>query len=59
MANEKQDGRKAEAPPTLTSPTGPHEGQVDEAAGGADSSPLEDVPSGEQQRRAQERRKEG
>jgi hypothetical protein len=31
----------------LSSPYGPQHGHVDEAAGGADSSPLEDVPSGQ------------
>jgi hypothetical protein len=30
----------------LGSPSGPHPKGVDEAAGGADSSPLEDEPSG-------------
>lgn len=30
-----------------TSPYGPHHGRVDEAAGGADSSPHETEPSGE------------
>lgn len=30
----------------VTTPYGPHHGQVDEAAGGADSSPFENEPSG-------------
>jgi len=33
--------------PPLSSPYGPQYRQVDEAAGGADSSPYENVPSGE------------
>jgi hypothetical protein len=35
----------------LSTPYGPHD-HVDETAGGADSSPLEDVPTGEQQKAA-------
>ena len=35
-----------------TSPYGPQHGHVDQAAGGADSSPFEDVPSGEQKEAA-------
>ncbi|HEY1377704.1 MAG TPA: hypothetical protein VGF55_12970 [Gemmataceae bacterium] len=37
-----------------SSPYGPQHGHVDEAAGGADSSPLEDVPSGEKKEAAVE-----
>ena len=31
----------------LSSPYGPHHNGTDQAAGGADSSPFEDVPSGD------------
>jgi hypothetical protein len=40
----------------LSSPYGPQPDQVDEAAGGADSSPLEDVPDGEKKEAAEERK---
>jgi hypothetical protein len=42
--------RPEDQPPT--SPYGPHRGHVDEAAGGADSSPFEDVPSGQKEKAA-------
>lgn len=38
--------------PPLSSPYGPQYRQVDEAAGGADSSPYENVPSGEKEQHA-------
>ena len=47
----KQD---ADAPP-LGSPYGPQPHGTDEAAGGADSSPLENVPSGDQAAQVKER----
>lgn len=37
----------------LSSPYGPHHHGVDEAAGGADSSPYENVPSGEKHEAAE------
>jgi hypothetical protein len=40
----------------LSSSYGPQHGHVDEAAGGADSSPLEDVPDGEKKEEAEERK---
>jgi hypothetical protein len=42
-----------------SSPYGPHPHGVDEASGGADSSPLENVPSGEKGSVAEEDRKKG
>ena len=36
----------------LSTPYGPHYQGVDEAAGGADSSPMENEPTGEQRERA-------
>ncbi|MDB5309252.1 MAG: hypothetical protein JWO38_3454 [Gemmataceae bacterium] len=44
MPNQRDPGREPDKP---TSPYGPHRGRVDEAAGGADSSPYEATPSGE------------
>jgi hypothetical protein len=51
---EKPDPRPADAGATvpLSSPYGPHYQGVDEAAGGADSSPLETEPTGEQREKA-------
>jgi hypothetical protein len=42
-----------------SSPYGPQPHGVDEAAGGADSSPLDNVPSGEKGRAAEEDQKKG
>ena len=42
---ESRTPKKDRQPPS--SPYGPQQGQVDEAAGGADSSPYETRPSGE------------
>jgi hypothetical protein len=42
-----------EEPKPLSSPYGPHHGHVDQAAGGADSSPFEDVPTGERREAAE------
>lgn len=42
-----------------TEPRGPYHGQVDEASGGADSSPLETVDSGSQAREAQDPARSG
>jgi len=42
---------------TDASPYGPQPEQVDEAAGGADSSPFETEPSGEKGPAAEDRRK--
>jgi hypothetical protein len=42
-----------------SSPYGPQHGHVDQAAGGADSSPFEDVPSGEKKEVAQEEERRG
>jgi len=49
----------ADVPPDdeLTSPYGPQHGRVDEAAGGADSSPLDNVATGEQKEEARERKR--
>ena len=47
-APERRDDRP------LSSPYGPQHGHVDEAAGGADSSPLETVPPGERKEKATE-----
>ena len=44
MTNTRDPDRAPDAP---TSPYGPQRGQVDDAAGGADSSPYEATPSGE------------
>lgn len=41
----RPDGRP-DPPPAGGSPYGPQYGQVDESAGGADSSPFENEPSG-------------
>ena len=49
--------RPEDKPPT--SPYGPYRGHVDEAAGGADSSPFEDVPSGEKEEAATEEERQG
>ena len=48
--------RKSDTEPdhVLGSPSGPQYGHVDEAAGGADSSPFETVPAGEQSDAAEE-----
>jgi hypothetical protein len=45
-APERRDDRP------LSSPYGPQRGHVDEAAGGADSSPLETEPPGERKDKA-------
>ena len=42
-----------------TEPRGPHHGHVDEAAGGADSSPLETAPSGSKRSEAQDPGRKG
>jgi hypothetical protein len=42
----------------LGSPYGPHPHGTDEAAGGADSSPYETVPSGEKRAKADEVRRQ-
>lgn len=43
----------------LGSPYGPQPDGADEAAGGADSSPLENVPSGEKKANAEEKKAKG
>ena len=43
----------------LGSPYGPHPDGVDQAAGGADSSPLENVPTGERKQTAEEKKAKG
>ncbi len=43
----------------VSSPYGPQHGHVDDAAGGADSSPFEDVPSGEKKEAAAEEERPG
>jgi hypothetical protein len=43
---------------TDASPYGPQPEQVDEAAGGADSTPFENAPSGEKAQAAEEYREE-
>jgi hypothetical protein len=43
----------------LGSPYGPQPDGEDEAAGGADSSPLENVPSGERKEAAEEKKAKG
>ena len=54
MPTESRDkDRPEDRPPS--SPYGPQRGHVDEAAGGADSSPLENIPSGDQAAQAKER----
>ena len=40
--------------PRVNTPYGPQEGHVDTAAGGADSSPYENQPSGERREAARE-----
>ena len=50
---------RREEQPGYSSPYGPQHGHVDEAAGGADSSPLEDVPSGEKRQAAKEEERHG
>jgi hypothetical protein len=52
MPTDPSDRRPDDGP---SSPYGPQHGHVDEAAGGADSSPLENVPSGDQVAPAKER----
>jgi len=48
MPTEPTDpARRDEETGRLSFPRGPHHGHVDRAAGGADSSPLEDEPSGQ------------
>lgn len=49
---QQQDGKKQNH--AWTSPYGPHHGEGDQAAGGADSSPFEATPSGERLEEAQE-----
>lgn len=49
---EPGQSKKDSRPPS--SPYGPQKGQVDEAAGGADSSPYETEPSGEKVEAAEE-----
>jgi len=49
--HERHGGKKQG--PAATSPYGPHHGEGDEAAGGADSSPFEATPSEERQKEAQ------
>lgn len=41
--------------PAATSPYGPHHGEEDEVAGGADSSPFEATPTEERRQEAQEK----
>jgi hypothetical protein len=52
MPTDPTDRRADDRP---SSPYGPQHGHVDNAAGGADSSPLENVPSGDQAAQSQER----
>lgn len=47
-----------EKKPTST-PYGPHPDHVDDASGGADSSPYEDLPSGEKKAAAEKDKREG
>ena len=49
----------ARRPDEPSSPYGPQHGHVDDAAGGADSSPFEDVPSGERQEAAAAKERPG
>lgn len=51
-----RDPDRPEDDHTLASPYGPQYGHVDEAAGGADSSPFETIQSGEKLEEAIERR---
>ena len=55
---DDRDPRPADIGDTvpLSTPYGPHYKGVDEAAGGADSSPLETEPSGEEREQAPEPR---
>jgi hypothetical protein len=53
-----KDPKRDDADRTLASPYGPQYGHVDEAAGGADSSPYETEPSGEKGAAAEEAEKE-
>ncbi len=55
MAEKTKPPRKDEdTPRPLGSPYGPHPHGVDEAAGGADSSPLDTEPTGDRQKAADE-----
>ena len=55
MADPKGD----RVPPPVSTPYGPHPHGVDEASGGADSSPLENLPSGEKAPAAEEEQQAG
>ncbi len=54
MANEVKKGEEPADGALLNTPYGPHHGHVDDAAGGADSSPLDDLSSDERQAIADE-----
>ena len=54
----------AEPPPErkdapISTPNGPHPHGVDEASGGADSSPFENLPSGEKAPAAEDEKRSG
>ncbi|AWM37994.1 hypothetical protein GobsT_39310 [Gemmata obscuriglobus] len=57
--DESTTKKKGEPGDPPTSPYGPHPHGVDEAAGGADSSPYDNEPTGDRQRRADEDRRAG
>lgn len=52
------DPRDRDEQPVST-PYGPHPRGVDEASGGADSSPFEDLPSGEKGPAAEQQKRQG
>ena len=54
MSDRRDDARR-----TDSSPHGPHPTGIDESSGGADSSPFEDLPSGEKGAAAESEKEAG